>query len=89
MGFENDFNGIYFHHHFYLKTGVSRNGLSFRYSKQDTRNVMSFFFKEAYKINLFFQRAIPRNKALVTEPKTSPVPKIEATAKTLDWNQIP
>ena len=50
---------------------------------------MSFFFKEAYKINLFFQRAIPRNKALVTEPKTSPVPKIEATAKTLDWNQIP
>ena len=40
-------------------------------------------------MNLFFQRAIPRNKALVTEPKTSPVPKIEATAKTLDLNQIP
>ena len=22
MGFENNFNGIYFHHHFYVKTGV-------------------------------------------------------------------
>ena len=36
MGFENNFNGIYFHHHFYLKTGVSRNGLSPDYSEQDT-----------------------------------------------------
>ena len=22
VGFENDFNGIYFHHHFYIKNGV-------------------------------------------------------------------
>ena len=39
MGFENNFNGIYFHHHFYLKTGVSRNGLSPGYSERDTGGV--------------------------------------------------
>ena len=36
---ENNFNGIYFHHHFYLKTGVSKNGLSLGYSEQDTSTV--------------------------------------------------
>ena len=39
MGFENNFNGIYFHHHFYLKTGVSRNGLSLGFSERDTSSV--------------------------------------------------
>ena len=33
MGSGNNFNGIYFHHHFCLKTGVSRNGLSLGYSR--------------------------------------------------------
>ena len=41
MGSENNFNGIYFHHHFYLKTGVSRNGFSLGYSEQDTSTVIS------------------------------------------------
>ena len=40
MGFENNFNGIYFHRHFYLKTSVSRNGLSPDYSEQDTSSVL-------------------------------------------------
>ena len=39
MRFENNFNGIYFHHNFYRKTGVSRNGLSPGYSEQDTSSV--------------------------------------------------
>ena len=39
-GFENNFNGIYFHNHFYLKTGVSRNGLSPGYSDRDTSSVI-------------------------------------------------
>ena len=39
MGFENNFNGIYFHHHFYLKTDVSRNGYSPGYSERDTSSV--------------------------------------------------
>jgi hypothetical protein len=38
-GFENNFNGIYFHHNFYLKTGVSRNGLSPGYSERDIISV--------------------------------------------------
>ena len=38
MGFENNFNGIYFHR---LKTGVSRNGLSPGYSDRDTSSVAS------------------------------------------------
>ena len=42
MGFENNFNGIYFHHHFYLKTGVSRNGLSPGYSERDTSSVSTY-----------------------------------------------
>ena len=36
MRFENNFN---FHHHFYLKIGVSRNGLSPGYSERDTSSV--------------------------------------------------
>ena len=39
VGFENYFNGIYFHYNFYLKTDVSRNGLSFGYSERDTSSV--------------------------------------------------
>ena len=51
MGFENNFNGIYFHHHFYLKTGVSRNGLSPGYSERDissvyTHNTFISFIKQ-------------------------------------------
>ena len=42
MGFENNFNGIYFHHDFYLKTGVSRNDLSPGYSEQDTSSVCGY-----------------------------------------------
>jgi hypothetical protein len=38
-GIEIIFNGIYFHRHFYLKTGVSKNGLSLGYSEQDTSTV--------------------------------------------------
>ena len=41
MGFENNFNGTTFHHHFCLKTGVSRNGLSLGYSERDTSTVYS------------------------------------------------
>jgi hypothetical protein len=33
--FENNFDGMYFHHNLYLKTGVSRNGLSSGYSERD------------------------------------------------------
>ena len=33
VGFENKFNGTTFNHHFCLKTGVSRNGLSLGYSE--------------------------------------------------------
>ena len=40
MGSENNFNGRYFHHHFYHKTGVIRNGLSLGYSEQDTSTVL-------------------------------------------------
>ena len=43
MGFENNFNGIYFHHHFYLKTDVSRNGYSPGYSERDTSSVPKLF----------------------------------------------
>ena len=42
-GIEIIFNGIYFHRHFYLKTGVSRNGLSLGYSERDTSTAMSMF----------------------------------------------
>ena len=42
VGFENNFNGIYFHPYFYLKTGVSRNGLSLGYSEQETSTVCSY-----------------------------------------------
>ena len=45
MGSENNFNGIYFHHYFYLKTGVSRNGLSLGYSERDTSSVDMDFIK--------------------------------------------
>jgi hypothetical protein len=41
VGFETNFNGTTFHHHFCLKTGVSRNGLSLGYSEQDTSTVPS------------------------------------------------
>ena len=40
IGFENNFNGTTFHHHFCLKTGVSRNGLSLAYSERDTSTVL-------------------------------------------------
>jgi hypothetical protein len=39
VGFENNFNGTTFHHHFCLKTGVSRKGLSLEYSEQNTSTV--------------------------------------------------
>ena len=42
MGFENNFNGKYFHHHFYFKTGVSRNCLSLGYSERDISSVRVF-----------------------------------------------
>jgi hypothetical protein len=41
VGFENNFNGTTFHHHFCLKTGVSRNGLSLEYSERDTSAVIA------------------------------------------------
>ena len=52
MGFKNDFNGVgYFHHNFYLKTGVSKNGLSLGYSEQDTSSVVRnhFMFNRSNK----------------------------------------
>jgi hypothetical protein len=42
VGFENNFNGTTFHHHFCLKTGVSRNGLSLGYSERDTSTVLAY-----------------------------------------------
>ena len=41
MRSENDFNGIYFQNHFYLKTGDNRNGLSLGCSEWDTSSVPS------------------------------------------------
>ena len=38
MGFENNFNGIHFHHVF-IKTGVSINDWSLGYSERDTSSV--------------------------------------------------
>ena len=45
VGFENNFNDIYFHNHFYFKTGVSRNGLSLGYSEGDTSSVYRLWLK--------------------------------------------
>ena len=39
MGSENNFNGLYVYHHFYLKTGVNSYGWSFWYSERDTSSV--------------------------------------------------
>ena len=54
MGFENNFIGIYFHRHFYPKTGVSRNGLSLGYSERDTSTVanVKFQFPPFYETTL-------------------------------------
>ena len=54
-GFENNFNGTTFYHHFCLKTGVSRNGLTLGYSEKDTSSVFisSFFIFLMGKIKSF------------------------------------
>ena len=54
MGSENNFNGIYFHHHFYLKTGVSKNGLSPGYSERDTSSVVQLISINSFSYTLWF-----------------------------------
>ena len=56
------FNGIYFHNHFYLKTGTSRNGLSLGYSEQDTSSVrrcrcLQLFCTDSCKILSLFPKS--------------------------------
>ena len=49
MRFEKNFNGTTFHHHFCLKTGVSRNGLFLEYSDRDT-STLTYIYKSLCRV---------------------------------------
>ena len=72
---ENNLNGKYFHHHFYFKTGVSRNGLP----------LVSWVFRTRYK-----QCVDPNNDKIIFpwHHKISNETLIYLLAFSFDKNQI-
>ena len=80
MGFENDFNSIYFYHNFYLKTSVSRNGLSPGYSERDISSVVTVL-QSSSNFQTVFRQSSGSHQAVIKESSGSHPPLVRQLSR--------